>query len=104
MACCFGMSALCFAVSDNVASWCLYPNTQESCCFFVWLCYAVSAKSCVLSNKAMKYLSGVGLEFYLSQMVVFRTFENAKDLYLFGVDVIAYIKVYKLVVGLIMKN
>ena len=52
--------------------------------FIPWLSYAISVESKFLSNKVMHYLSGISLEMYLAQMVIFRVIEKAKCLYLFG--------------------
>ncbi len=71
--------------------------------FIPWLCYAISVNSRILSNKAMKYLSGISLELYLAQMVVFRAIEKIKCLYLFGTGWISFIIVlFGMVVGLIV--
>lgn len=71
--------------------------------FFPWLMYAISVESKVLSNKVMKYLSGISLELYLAQMVIFRAIEKIKCLYLFGHGWISFIAVWiAVVVGLIV--
>lgn len=71
--------------------------------FTAWLWYAVGVKSAVLSNRVMKYLSGISLELYLAQMVIFRAVEKARALYLFGKGVPGYIAAWALVVvGLVV--
>lgn len=69
--------------------------------YLPWLMYAISVDSKVLRNKAMKYLSGISLELYLAQMVIFRVVEKAKCLYLFGREWISFLAVWiAVVVGL----
>lgn len=67
--------------------------------FLPWLMYAISVDSKILSNKVMKYLSGISLELYLAQMVIFRVVEKAKCLYLFGKGWISFVVVWILVVA-----
>lgn len=52
--------------------------------FLPWLIYAFSVESRILSNRVMRYLSGISLELYLAQMVVFRVVEKVHCLYLVG--------------------
>lgn len=56
-----------------------------------WLIYAISVKSLVLSNRVMKFLSGISLEMYLAHMIIFRFAEKLHLLYLFGKGWISYI-------------
>lgn len=71
--------------------------------YLPWLMYAISVKSSILSNKAMKYLSRISLELYLAHMVIFRIVEKAKCLYLFGHGWISFFVVWiAVVVGLIV--
>lgn len=71
--------------------------------FLAWLCYYISVNSKILSNRIMKYLSGISLEIYLAQMVIFRVIEKAKCLYLFGTGWISFISVWiAVVLGLIV--
>lgn len=46
-----------------------------------WLCHAISVDSMILSNKVMKYFSGISLELYLAHMVLFRVVEKINCLY-----------------------
>ena len=46
----------------------------------------------------MKYLSGISLELYLAQMVIFRIVEKAKCLYLFGTGWISFLTVWVAVI------
>ncbi len=70
--------------------------------YLAWLMYAISVESKILSNNVMKYLSGISLELYLAQMVVFRVVEKMKCLYLFGYGWISFVSVWIAVVtGLI---
>lgn len=71
--------------------------------YMSWLMYAISVKSLILSNKLMKYLSGISLELYLAQMIIFRVIEKANCLYLFGKGWISFLAVWiAVVVGLIV--
>lgn len=71
--------------------------------FLPWLFYAISVDSKILNNKVMKYLSGISLELYLAQMVIFRVIEKVKCLYLFGHGWISFVAVWvAVVVGLIV--
>ena len=71
--------------------------------FIPWLMYAISVDSKLLSNKVMKYLSGMSLELYLAQMVIFRVIEKAKCLYIFGHGWISFLVVWMVVVvGLVV--
>lgn len=65
--------------------------------------YAISVDSKILSNKVMKYLSGISLKLYLAQMVIFRVIEKVKCLYLFGQGWISFLAVWiAVVIGLIV--
>lgn len=69
--------------------------------FLLWLMYAISVDSKILSNKVMNYLSGISLELYLAQMVIFRVIEKVKGLYLLGYGWISFLAVWlAVVVGL----
>lgn len=71
--------------------------------FMPWLMYAISADSKILSNKVMKYLSGISLELYLAQMVIFRVIEKVHGLYIVGRGWMSFLLVWVgLVVGLIV--
>ncbi len=71
--------------------------------YLPWLMYAISVKSSILSNKVMRYLSGISLELYLAQMIMFRFVEKAKCLYLFGTGWGSFIFTWiAVVVGLIV--
>jgi peptidoglycan/LPS O-acetylase OafA/YrhL len=71
--------------------------------YLPWLMYAISVESKILSNKVMKYLSGISLELYLAQMVIFRAIEKIKCLYLFGHGWISFLVAWiAVVVGLIV--
>lgn len=71
--------------------------------FIPWLSYAISVESKFLSNKVMHYLSGISLEMYLAQMVIFRVIEKAKCLYLFGNGWISFLMVWAaLSIGLVL--
>lgn len=71
--------------------------------FLAWLCYAISVDSKILNNKVMKYLSGISMELYLAQMVIFRVVEKTKCLYLFGTGWISFLAVWiAVIVGLIV--
>lgn len=44
--------------------------------FCAWLIYAIGSKDIVLNNHAVKYLSGISMEIYLSHMLIYRVVEN----------------------------
>ena len=46
--------------------------------FGLWMVYAISGEWKWLSNKVVKYLSGISMEIYLSHMVLFRLTEKMK--------------------------
>lgn len=76
---------------------------KNSVLFLAWLCYSISVDSRILSNGIMKYLSGISLELYLAQMVIFRVIEKAKCLYLFGTGWIGFLSVWiAVILGLIV--
>ena len=65
--------------------------------------YAISIESKFLSNKAMSFLSGISLELYLAQMVIFRVVEKAGLLYKLGNGWISFVFVWIVIVaGLIV--
>ena len=66
--------------------------------FLPWLMYAISVESRFLNNKIMKYLSGISLELYLAQMVIFRAVEKAELLYKFGNGWFGFVVVWILIV------
>lgn len=79
------------------------PGVRLLILYMPWLCYAISVESPILSNKVMKYLSGISLELYLAQMVVFRVVEKAKCLYLLGTGWFSFLAVWiAVMVGLIV--
>ncbi|WP_049895754.1 acyltransferase family protein [Oribacterium sp. NK2B42] len=100
----FGVSVI-FTVG-----WYFLPNDdgaitmiKNTALFMSWLMYAISVDSKVLGNKVMKYLSGISLELYLAQMVIFRVFEKIHCLYLTGHGWVSFLLVWVgMVIGLIM--
>lgn len=52
--------------------------------FTCWLFYAIGVESKLLQCKLFRYLSGISLELYLGQMVVFRGIEKLHLLYVLG--------------------
>lgn len=74
--------------------WYVIPNNGVQLVFYVkslivygfWLVYAVGVDSRLLTSKPMKFLSGISMEMYLAQMVIFRVVEKAHLLYVFGKD------------------
>ena len=82
----------------------------------LWLSYAIGAKSRILSCRPMRFLSGISMEMYLAQMIIFRLVEKLHLLYLFGgwisyifafiltsAVLIIFVQCYKLAVNLIGK-
>ncbi|MBR3311402.1 MAG: acyltransferase [Solobacterium sp.] len=100
---------LCFAgCASLIFFWYVIPNEinnfdtmmlKNLILFLPWLMYAITVDSKILSNKVMKYLSGISLELYLAQMVIFRFVEKAKCLYLFGRGWTSFVAVWILVVA-----
>ena len=70
--------------------------------FIPWLSYAISGKSIILSNRMMKYLSGISLEMYLAQMVVFRILEKLKILYIAGDGWLGFVFTWGLLVAVLI--
>ncbi len=56
--------------------------------FSLWLMYAVSVDSKILSSRSMRFLSSLSLEMYLAQMVLFRLAEKTGLLFLFQSDLV----------------
>ena len=83
-----------------------------------WLCYSVGVDSKFLGSKVMKYLGGISMEMYLSQMVIFRVVEKFNMLYLFGkgwlsyimtfiftvLGIIAFVEIYKVMTKLLVSG
>jgi len=84
-----------FVPSDDINSF----MVKNLILFSSWLMYAISVDNIVLSNKAMKYLSGISLELYLAQMVIFRVIEKAHCLYLVGHGWTSFLIAWILVIG-----
>lgn len=101
-----------FACVVLTVIWYIIPNTlngisilmfKNLILFLPWLWYAISVDSKVLNNRVMKYLSGISLELYLAQMIVFRAIEKIHGLYLFGNGWLSFIASWIMVVtGLIL--
>ena len=79
--------AVCIILS---AAWYFIPNNYHGIditnvsafvVFSLWLMYAISIKSKLLSNGVTKFISGISLELYLSHMVAFRVVEKIHGLY-----------------------
>lgn len=70
--------------------------------YLPFLMYAISVDSKVLSNKVMRYFSGISLELYLAQMVIYRVVEKANCLYLFGNGWISFIATCAIVLILLI--
>ncbi len=66
------------------------------------LMYAVSVDSVVLGNRVTHALSGISMEMYLAQMMVFRAVEKAGGLYLFGRGWVSFWVAFVLVVAGLM--
>ena len=102
---------ICFAVCVAMTVlWYFVPETNYAVemlkglvLFLFWLMYAIGVKSVVLSNKVMKYFSGVSLEFYLAHMVIFRVLEKMHCLYLLGNGWVGFVFTWiAIVIGLIV--
>lgn len=49
-----------------------YEYLIKLCLFSLWIVYAIGAKTVLLSNRILKYLSNISMEIYLSHMLIFR--------------------------------
>lgn len=97
---CVALSVAWYFVPDDDGAIIMVKNTIL---FIPWLMYAISVDSCILSNKVMKYLSGISLELYLAQMVMFRLIEKVHCLYLAGHGWASFMLVWiGLIIGLIV--
>lgn len=83
LAMCIGATILWYVVPQEIAGIQLF-TLESLVLFMLWLAYAVGAKSRFMSNKIMKFFSGISMEMYLAQVVVFRVIEKAGLLYKFG--------------------
>ena len=72
-------------------SWYLIPHNSTMllylsslALFSLWISYAIGVDSKLLSSRPMKFLSGISMEMYLAQMIIFRVIEKIHLLYIFG--------------------
>lgn len=90
--------------------------------FGLWLIYAIGSNSNLLSSKPMRFLSGISMEMYLAQMVIFRVVKKLDMLYIFGntgiggwfsfllafvltvFGLICFIEGYKFVIGILKRK
>lgn len=72
---CFAATALWYVVPGTWAKG-FSLSVKNLALFGLWLCYALSVRMPLLSNPVMHYLSGISMELYLAQMVVFRAIEK----------------------------
>ena len=98
---------LCLCVFLTVSYYCVPVNMplvpQLLIVFLPWLMYSISVESRLLNNKGMKYLSGISLELYLAQMVIFRGVEKLHGLYIFGNGIVGFVASwFMVIVGLIV--
>ncbi len=59
--------------------------------FTSWICYSISFKSIILSNKVTKFISSISFEIYLSHMMFFRIVEKLKLTHLSNSNAVSYI-------------
>lgn len=59
--------------------------------FSSWLIYSIGAKSVVLCNPVVKFVSDISMEIYLSHMMIFRIIDRLHLNYLFGTCWLSYI-------------
>lgn len=69
------LATVCYFVGKGVYSESI-NYIAELCMFSLWLVCAIGISSRVLSNKVLKYLSGISMEIYLAHMVIFRVVEK----------------------------
>ena len=78
---CFSASVLWYFIPCESVNF-FYIGTLILYC--MWLSYAIGSDSNFLSTKLMKFISGISMEMYLAQMVIFRGVEKLHLLYMFG--------------------
>lgn len=81
---CICASAACFLIPIEGEYTDLLILIRYLLLFLMWIMYAISVDSKILSNKFTKYISAISMEMYLAHMVIFRVVEKMKGLYLFG--------------------
>jgi peptidoglycan/LPS O-acetylase OafA/YrhL len=67
--------------------------------FSSWVCYAIGTKGRILNNSAMKFLSRISMEIYLTHAGVFRIVERLRLNDLFDTDWFSYIATVILVLA-----
>lgn len=80
---CLGVTTLYYIIPGEIGGQNLafYKNAVL---FSAWLSYAVGVNDHFLNNRIMHYFSGISMEMYLAQMVIFRVIEKVHLIYLFG--------------------
>lgn len=78
---CIAASVVWYSI-QNTSGMAFYCGTLLLYC--LWLSYAIGSNSKFLSSKLMRFLSGISMEMYLAQMVVFRVIERLHLIYAFG--------------------
>lgn len=95
---CIVLSVLWYFTPDGIGE--LYIMMLKNLILFLpWLWYCISIQSKFLSNKVMKFFSGISFELYLAQMIIFRLVEKLDGLYLLGNGWIGFITTWIIVVG-----
>jgi peptidoglycan/LPS O-acetylase OafA/YrhL len=83
LAVCIAATVLWYVVPGE-SQWGMIFFIQSMILYMLWLGYAVGVDSRFLSHRLMRFFSGISMEMYLAQMVIFRVVEKLHLLYLFG--------------------
>lgn len=68
----------------------LFEYVCQLIVFTIWFIFLISLDLRLASTRTIKFLSGISMEFYLSQMVIYRLLEKAHLLYIFGKGYVGY--------------
>ncbi len=79
---CIGYTALWYVIPNGGIQIVFYLKSLLLFC--MWLSYAIGVESKFLSSKPLKFLSGISMEMYLAQMIIFRIVEKLHLMYIFG--------------------
>ncbi|MDD6644496.1 MAG: acyltransferase [Oscillospiraceae bacterium] len=83
LALCVVATVLWYVVTDSISGVEIF-FIKTLLIFSLWLSYAVGVDSKFLGCKFMRYFSGISMEMYLAQMIIFRVVEKLGLLYVFG--------------------
>lgn len=81
---CIGASVFCFSLPNKGRYADLFILLRYLPLFMMWIMYSISVESKILSNRFVKYISGISFEMYLAHMFIFRVVEKTQVIYLIG--------------------